>query len=180
MKTKPIGNTVMTTETTEKTFNTLDDIFNDDFFISLTADDEYDPSGIIMSEERQKEFYGSRQNSAARNGYDKGENEITARQSVCKDFAKYQILLDNAEREMNNKGYSRSTIAESDIRVGHIFVSKGLLGVVVAINDSEHRNSGQDKRAHMVYANATESHLLLSSVISNTYKDNSYFVKINE
>lgn len=161
-----------------KTCNSMQDIFDDlDAIDLLNQDNSFETSSsIMMTEERNQSIYGGHYNLSGRNSYNKGDSEITATHTPCKNFDDYQKLIDDAQIKMQQKGFKKGTISEKQIKTGDVFVSQGLVNIVVAINDSEYRNSGQNKRAHVVYANGTESHLLLSSIVANTYKDNSYYV----
>ena len=169
------------TDTTEKAPATLDDIFNDEFFLDMISSDESkDVASIILTEERNQELYGGHYDLTGRKSYQKSEGELTAKQEKCVNFSDYQDLIGQAHASIQQKGYSKANKTESTLKTGDILVANGIVGVIVAINDSEHRNSGQTKRAHIVYANGTENHLLLSSVIANSYKENSCFVAINQ
>ena len=152
----------------------LNELMNDDPFGLL--DDNYDPQGIVVSKERYEELYGKR-STTQRNGYQAADGEVTAKQQVCSNFSEYEHLILKAQNDMKTRSFDRAVAVENEIAIGDVVVFKGLLGVVVAMNESEQRNSGQKYRAHIVYANGTESHLLLSTVVSNCYKDISYLVK---
>ena len=161
-----------------KTFETMDDIFNDIMSNDvLGIFDNIDPQGILMTPEQHEAKYGGSKKS--RNKYHAIDGEITAVQQVCRDYADYAHIIDKAINDVNTIDYQKTVATKSDIIVGSVVVFKGLLGVVVALNASEARSSGESFRAHIVFANETESHLLLSTVSTNTYKDFSYLVRFN-
>lgn len=130
-----------------------------------------DPEGIMMSDTAIKE---------QRKSYQAGLNEVIDRQQVCANFAIYQDKVGMATRAIAIYPYKKSIASEKTIKIDDIFVFNGLVGCVVGLNDSESRRSGQDTRAHIVYANGTESHLLLSSLAAKTYKDQNYIVKFED
>lgn len=163
-------------DATEKAPTSLDDIFKDEMFLEMF--DDFDNAGIMLTDEGNQLKYGGHYDLSSRKPYDQSEGELTAKQEKCADFDKYKAEIDQVQSDMANHGYSQTRKTECDITTGNAFVSNGLMGVIVAINDSEKRNSGQTKRAHVVYSNGTESHPLLSSIVATTYKPNSYFIEI--
>lgn len=161
------------TDTAEKTFNSLEDIFNDD--VLGIFDDNYDPQGIIMTNDQYQEKYG--RSCSGRKSYQALDGELTAVQKVCKDYSSYEHLINKALSDIETRSYQKTVATKNDIKIGSVVVFKGVLGVVVDINESENRNSGPSFRAHIVFSNKTESHLMLSTVVSNTYKEMSYLVR---
>lgn len=170
----------MPNDTEVKKIETMDDIFEDlmtnDVFGSIAAD--FDPQGILMTPEQYEEKYGGEK--ANRNKYHALDGEITAVQQVCHNYADYEHLINKALSDTTTLDYHKTCARKNDIVIGSVVVFKGVLGVVVDINASEERSSGQSSRAHIVFANKTESHLLLSTIVSNTYKDFSYLVQFYE
>lgn len=152
---------------TKKLPTCLEDIFNDDEFGLLNMDD--DVEGLFVSADHYK--------SSTRNGYVAGDGELITRQMACADFHLYKQALIDATLLIKSTKFTKGTSLASTIAVGDVFVFDGLVAVIVAINESEKRNSGQKYRAHVVYANGTESKLLFSSVVAKTHKPNNYLVK---
>lgn len=143
----------------------LEDIFNDDAFGLLDISDE---ENLLVAAEHYQ--YSNRK------GYVAGDNEITARQSVCPNFNSYKSIIEEATRNISTLEHIKAQTSENDIAVGDVYIFNGLVAVVVAINESEHRNSGQKYRAHLVYANGTESKLLFSSLAAKSRQPHSYKV----
>lgn len=148
----------------------LEDIFNDDIFGLLEISDEQ--ASLFVS----PDYYQLN----SRKGYVAGEGELTATQAVCQNFHSYEQIL-AAATEVITSGNHRKIVAHaSAIAAGDIFVFNGIVAIVADIRASEERSSGQKHRAHVVYANGTESHLLLSSLVSKTYKPNCYQIIPNQ
>lgn len=147
----------------------LDDIFKDDVFGLLNISDE-DASLFV-----KPNYYESR----AKAQYEAMDGELTARQEACFDFESYKPIIDKALEDIRTIPYTQIHAKESGISVGDVFVLNGVTACVVAINISEKRASGQKYRAHLVFANRTESKLLFSSLVSATQKPNSYLVKFS-
>ena len=167
------GIKIMPSSTQERTVNSLEDIFNSDELGIF--DDDYDPQGIIMTDAQYQAKYGRQ--TLSRKSYQPIEGEITATQKVCKNYDDYKHLIDSALHSIETINHQKTVATRKDIVIGAVVVFKGVLGVVVGINESENRRSGQSFRAHIVFSNKTESHLLLSTVVSNTYKEMSYLVR---
>lgn len=153
----------------ERTHTCLEDIFNDDVFGLLDMSDE--EASLFVSADHYK--------SSTRNGYVAAEGELVAKQAVCHDFHLYEDSINSAIAFIGRGAFDKVAAQVSTIAVGSIFVFEGLVAIVVDINEAEERNSGQQYRAHVVYANGTESKLLFSTVVSKSHKPNSYLVRPN-
>lgn len=147
----------------------LDDILKDDIFGLLNISDE---AASLFVEPNHYE-------SRAKSRYEAMAGELTARQEVCFDYEAYKPMVDKALNDMKTLPYTQSYAKESRVSVGDVFVLNGVVACVVAINTSEKRASGQKYRAHLVFANRTESKLLFSSLVAATHKPNSYLVKFS-
>jgi hypothetical protein len=147
----------------------LDDILKDDIFGLLDISDE--EASLFV----EPNYYESR----AKASYNAIDGELTARQEACSDFKTYKPIINKALVDLKSLPYNQDFAKERDISVGDILILNGVLACIVAINKSESRASGQKYRAHLVYANETESKLLLSSLVAATHKPNSYLVKFS-
>lgn len=99
--------------------------------------------------------------------------EEIAERAPCQDFATFQPLFEQAERELKaGVRQSRQFGRDSSFNVGNFFVLSGLL-VYVAEKGEIFRTSNNepDARLRVIYSNGTESNLLMRSLQRALYKD---------
>lgn len=99
--------------------------------------------------------------------------EEVADRTPCADFATFQPLFEQAERELKaGMRQSRQFGRDSSFKVGNFFVLGGLLVYVAEQGDIFRTgNNEPDARLRVVYANGTESNLLMRSLQRALYKD---------
>jgi hypothetical protein len=92
----------------------------------------------------------------------------------CKDFANFKPLFDQAQSELTSgKREAKRFIKDASIEPGDFFILNGQLVYVDSVGESWRResNGATDARLRVIYANGTESNLLLRSLQRGLYKD---------
>lgn len=99
--------------------------------------------------------------------------EGIADRTPCEDFDQFQLLFEQAEREL--KSGARTTLRfgrDTSIEVGHFFILGGQLTYVAEVGESIKAPNGEsDARLRLIYANGTQSNLLRRSLQRALYKD---------
>lgn len=108
-----------------------------------------------------------------RSNTEKRAAEAVADRTPCADFAKFQPLFEQVERELKaGMRQSRQFGRDSNFKVGNFFVLGGLLVYVAEQGDIFRTDNNEpDARLRVVYANGTESNLLMRSLQRALYKD---------
>lgn len=99
--------------------------------------------------------------------------EVIAEREPCKDFERFEPIFELAQRELAaGLRHSRRFGKDASIDVGDFFILDGQF-VYVAAKGEEFvtRNGHPDARLRVIYANGTESNLLLRSLQRALYKD---------
>lgn len=96
-----------------------------------------------------------------------------AERTPCPDFAQFKPLFAQAERELKaGVRQSRQFGRDASFKVGNFFVLGGLLAYVAEQGDMFRTgNNEPDARLRVIYANGTESNLLMRSLQRALYKD---------
>ena len=96
-----------------------------------------------------------------------------ARRTVCPDFDQFKALFQQAEADLRaGRRQSRRFGKDGSIETGNFFILGGQMAYVAARGESfKAPNGGTDARLRVVYANGTESNLLLWSLQRALYKD---------
>lgn len=99
--------------------------------------------------------------------------EDIADRKRCDDFEKFQPLFEQAEREL--KSGARKTLRfgrDASIAVGNFFILGGQMAYVAEMGGEYRTPNGEtNARLRVIYANGTESDLLLRSLQRALYKD---------
>lgn len=99
--------------------------------------------------------------------------EEIAGRTPCADFDKFQPLFEQVERDL--KSGVRKTLRfgrDASIAVGNFFILGGQLAYVAGMGEQYRTpNSETNARLRVIYANGTESDLLLRSLQRALYKD---------
>ncbi len=96
-----------------------------------------------------------------------------ARRQPCGEFESFQPLFEQVERELN-AGTRKSWRFGKDgaIKVGEFFILGGQITYVASKGEARRApNGSKDARMRVIYANGTESNLLLWSLQRALYKD---------
>ena len=99
--------------------------------------------------------------------------EDIADRTPCADFAAFQPLFEQAERELKS-GLRRALRFGRDASIadGNYFILGGQLAFVADVGDAIKAPNGEsDARLRVIYANGTESNLLRRSLQRALYKD---------
>lgn len=101
------------------------------------------------------------------------EAEEIANRTLCKDFATFKPLFEQAERELGaNVRKALRFGRDTSITSGNFFILGGQLAYVAEVGTLIKAPNGQDDaRLRVIYANGTESNLLRRSLQRALYKD---------
>jgi len=101
------------------------------------------------------------------------EAEEIANRTLCKDFATFEPLFEQAERELSaNVRKALRFRRDTSIASGNFFILGGQLAYVAEVGALIKAPNGQDDaRLRVIYANGTESNLLRRSLQRALYKD---------
>lgn len=160
---------VIETVSEPPSINSLDDIFNSD---DLGLFDNIH-SEILVS--------GSQLNS--RNTYDQYDDEEIATRFECKDFYKFEATFERISQAIQTGAFTKTNFSSvKDINIGSVFVLNGILCYVADIYQAENRkNERNQQRLRLVFANGTESNMLIRSLATAQYKyENSYQLLITD
>jgi hypothetical protein len=99
--------------------------------------------------------------------------EEIANRTVCEDFERFKPLFQQAEGDLQvGRRQTRPFGKDASIAIGNFFVLGGQLVYVAEMGDAFKTPNGEtDARLRVIYANGTESNLLLRSLQRALYKD---------
>lgn len=108
-----------------------------------------------------------------RTSTERQEAEEVADRTPCKDFAEFQPLFEQAERELASGVRKALRFGrDTSIVLGNFFILGGQLAYVAEVGDTIRAPNGEsDARLRVIYANGTESNLLRRSLQRALYKD---------
>ena len=114
---------------------------------------------------------------------DQFSDELVAKRKICEDFEKFSPIFTLIHESMRTKQYHKTAFSSvKDIREGSVFVLNGLVCYVASIYQAETRkNERNQQRLRLIFANGTESNMLIRSLASAQYRHDadSYQVVIN-
>lgn len=100
--------------------------------------------------------------------------EQIARRKPCKDFNQFEFLFKQCKDELaSGIREARKFTGEQQIKVGHFFVLHGVMVYVAEVGEKEIRNGKVNARLRLIFDNGTESNMLLRSLATELYKDES-------
>lgn len=99
--------------------------------------------------------------------------EEIADRTPCKDFKKFQPLIEQAERELKSDARKALRFArDATIQLHDFFILDGQFAYVAEMGDQFKTQSGHnDARLRVIYSNGTESNLLLRSLQKALWRD---------
>lgn len=108
-----------------------------------------------------------------RTSTERQEAEEVADRTPCKNFADFQPLFEQAERELASGVRKALRFGrDTSIVLGNFFILGGQLAYVAEVGETIKAPNGEnDARLRVVYANGTESNLLRRSLQRALYKD---------
>jgi len=100
--------------------------------------------------------------------------KTVARREGCKNFEEYDELFKKCHAKVNS-GYLEMTkfVGEQQIQKGEFFVLNGIMCFVADMGEREKKGGKVNARLHLVFENGTESNMLLRSLATELYKDES-------
>lgn len=99
--------------------------------------------------------------------------EEIADRTPCKDFKKFQPLIEQAERELKSDARKALRFGrDATIQLHDFFILDGQFAYVAEMGETIKMQSGHnDARLRVIYSNGTESNLLLRSLQKALWKD---------
>lgn len=104
--------------------------------------------------------------------------EEIANRTICEDFGKFKPLFEVVQQELDSgaretkKFRKDAGFLKTDIKKGQLFILGGQTAYIAEVGDFFAAPNGQtDARLRVIYANGTESDLLLRSMQRALYKD---------
>lgn len=137
-----------------KVIETLEDVFDDDD-LGLFDDDDQDIFTLKhVSDER-------------------ASPDKVARRKPCKDFSQFEPLFAQCHADITSRDKElRRFTGEQQIAVKQFFVLKGQLVYVAEMGEAtEGKNKKSNARLRCIFENGTESDLLLRSLATSLFKD---------
>jgi hypothetical protein len=139
----------------QKEINSLDDIFDDD-------------APGLLDDEGEGLFELKHVRPLER---ERAEADFIARRKPCKDFTKYETLLQSVQKDLANGKRKLLDFKQSNLREGAFYVHNGLLFLLekVTITQKEQylpdgKRLREDGRTRCIFENGTESNMLKRSV----------------
>lgn len=98
--------------------------------------------------------------------------EKIAQRKRCKDFAQFEHLFRQCHAELKSGiREARQFTGEQQILPGHFFVLHGVMVYVSEVGEKEVKNGKVNARLRCIFENGTESNMLLRSLSTELYKD---------
>lgn len=138
-----------------KVINSIDDIFDDDDFGLLGEAED----SIFKIKHVKKSLTMPK---------------TVARREKCENFDEYEDLFKECHAKIQS-GYLKLTkfVGEQQIQKGEFFVLNGVMCYVSEMGEREKKGGKVNARLHLVFENGTESNMLLRSLATELYKDES-------
>jgi len=98
--------------------------------------------------------------------------EKIAQRKPCKDFATFEHFFKQCHFELKSGiRESKSFTGEQQIKQGHFFILHGIMCYVANVGEREVKNGKVNARLRCIWENGTESNMLLRSLATELYKD---------
>ena len=98
--------------------------------------------------------------------------EKIAQRKLCKDFEQFEHLFKQCHAELTSGiREARQFTGEQQIQPGHFFVLHGIMVYVSEVGEKEVKNGKVNARLRCIFENGTESNMLLRSLATELYKD---------
>lgn len=95
-----------------------------------------------------------------------------AQRKRCKDFDQFEHLFQECHAELTaGIREARQFTGEQQIKAGHFFVLHGVMAYVAEVGEKENKNGKVNARLRCIFENGTESNMLLRSLATELYKD---------
>jgi len=100
--------------------------------------------------------------------------EQVARRKPCKDFDTFEGLFKQCHADLlKNKNELRKFTGEQQITTGHFFILHGVMVYVAGIGEKSKKRGKVNAKLRCIFENGTESNMLLRSLATELYKDES-------
>lgn len=132
---------------------------DDDLLAELGIELEAEENILILTNVRTQE--------------ERKEAELVGRQKLCEDFAVFEPLFDQIQKELETglrytKRYGKNNVLEKN----DWFILNGQLVFIAEISEYFETSDGHlDARTRLIYSNGTESNILMRSLTKSLYKD---------
>lgn len=98
--------------------------------------------------------------------------EKNAQRTKCADFDQFEHLFKQCHAELSSGiREARQFTGEQQIQPGHFFVLHGVMVYVSEVGEKEVKNGKVNARLRCIFENGTESNMLLRSLATELYKD---------
>lgn len=98
--------------------------------------------------------------------------EKIAQRKRCKDFDQFEPLFKQCHAELAaGVRETRGFTGEQQIQPGHFFILHGITVYVAEVGEKEVKNGKVNARLRCIFENGTESNMLLRSLATELYKD---------
>ncbi|MEL4177784.1 GIY-YIG nuclease family protein [Roseateles sp. PN1] len=98
--------------------------------------------------------------------------EKIAQRKRCEDFEQFEPLFKQCHAELaSGVREARSFTGEQQIQPGHFFILNGITAYVAEVGEKEVKNGKVNARLRCIFENGTESNMLLRSLATELYKD---------
>lgn len=101
----------------------------------------------------------------------KSRPDFIARRMLCPDFHRFELMFELIRDAVKNRTITPRPFRQEKIKQGEILSLKRKLIFIADVRDRHDRNGKADARLRVIYDNATESNLLMSSLIRAMQKD---------
>ncbi|TKI04045.1 GIY-YIG nuclease family protein [Martelella alba] len=103
----------------------------------------------------------------------KEQPDEVAQRQPCTDFPRYAPLFTTVQNGLKNAVFSLERFTHKlKINAGDFFILNGLLGYVASIGERLEQYSSYNARAHLIFENGTEMHMLYQSLTHGLVRDN--------
>ena len=102
---------------------------------------------------------------------EKARPDYIADRMPCPDFHRFEPMFERVRQAVEERTRVPRRFRQERVEQGEVFSLNGQLVFVADIRDHHDRNGRPDARLRVVYDNATESNLLMSSLIRALQKD---------
>jgi len=100
--------------------------------------------------------------------------EEVARRKPCKDFEAFEALFKQCHADLvSGQSELRKFTGEQQISAGHFFILHGVMVYVAEVGKKEKKRGKVNARLKCIFENGTESNMLLRSLATELYKDES-------
>lgn len=95
-----------------------------------------------------------------------------AQRKRCEDFEQFEPLFKQCHAELaSGVREARGFTGEQQIQPGHFFILNGITAYVAEVGEKEVKNGKVNARLRCIFENGTESNMLLRSLATELYKD---------